>query len=341
MRSSISSKFLQIPVIGYGLRVASNILRLPRTNDNFKKDLEEHQSHTQLLQQEQRDLKDQVAQAQAAINEKGERLEAIDRQLRLTDSRVADITHELSNLKVPHSKKKVAAPTAASSVESTLLADDHSLDQFYIEFENKFRGPEKDIKDRLKTYLPYFKEAKKTPNHPVLDIGCGRGEFLKLLKEHDVHAKGLDLNESMVKRAKEQGLDVIQADAMQYMHDLPSGSAYAVTGFHIVEHIPFATLLRLMDECYRAIQPGGYAIFETPNPENIIVGSLNFYHDPSHLNPIPPALLAFVMETRGFSDVQIKRLHPMEAEIEAEDPLVRRMAERMFGASDYAVVARK
>ena len=339
MKQSVRAQILRLPVVGYMARLVVNAFRLPKTNDAFKAELHEQQAHLQALSDERVQLQKDIQETRAIAESKQQRMDTIETNLRLADSRIADLMHTAASHKT--AAKTPKSSPAASTTGSTLLADDHTLDQFYIEFENKFRGSEEDIKKRLEVYLPYFEAAKKTPKHPVLDVGCGRGEFLQLIKEHGIAGKGLDLNESMVKRAQEQGLDVIQADAMQYLHDQPSGSVYAVTGFHLVEHIPFAALLRLMDECYRAIQPGGYAIFETPNPENMVVGSLNFYHDPSHLNPIPPALLQFVMETRGFSNVEIKRLHPMESNLETEDPLVRRMAERMFGPSDYAVIAQK
>lgn len=342
-KSSLRKKLGELPVLGYLLRVGASVSRLPRTDRIVISRLDQQQNNLQSLHEQYDALRKDILDAHEVIGDRLNQLDTLETKIRLADGKLADIAHEVSTLKTGKHKPHAATPASATGhqPESTLLADDHTLDQFYIEFENKFRGKEADIKKRLEIYLPYFKAAKKSPKHPTIDIGCGRGEFLKLLKEHDIPAKGLDLNESMVKRAKEQGLDVVQADAMQYLHEMPSNSAYAVTGFHLVEHIPFAALLRLMDECYRAIQPGGYAIFETPNPENVIVGSHNFYHDPSHLNPIPPALLAFVMETRGFSNVKIKRLHPMETNFETEDPLVLRIAERMYGPSDYAVVAQK
>ena len=147
--------------------------------------------------------------------------------------------------------------------------------------------------------------------------------------------------EAMIDHVKEKGLEGVQGDALSYLREQPANSALAITGFHIVEHIPFLDLVRIFNECYRVLAPGGFVIFETPNPENVIVGSCNFYSDPSHLHPLPPAFLELVMKTRGFQKTEIKRLHPLKAKIDHKDPLVKEMADRFFGPQDYAVIAHK
>jgi O-antigen chain-terminating methyltransferase len=245
-----------------------------------------------------------------------------------------DLQHQVNMLR-PQKSTSSDGPSAASN----LFADDHSMDKFYIEFEDRFRGSEALISERLAVYLPYFKKAgidfAKTP---VLDIGSGRGELLQLLKKHRIRAVGLDINHDMVERSKKKDLEAVQGDALAYLRTAKAKSFGAITGFHLVEHIPFGVLLRMFQLSYRALADGGLVIFETPNPENVLVGSYTFYMDPSHLHPLPPALLAFALESCGFT-TEILRLHP-DTDVKTDDlpPLV---AERMFGPRDYAVIGRK
>lgn len=225
-----------------------------------------------------------------------------------------------------------------------LMADDHENDAFYVHFENAFRGTEQEIKDRLRVYVPRLRESKVDfKRHPVLDIGCGRGEFLDLMHDEKINAIGLDLNEDMVARSNERGFNAVQADAFDYLAKQKTGSLGAITGFHIVEHIPFGRLLRLFHECQRVLVPGGIVIFETPNPENTDVGSFTFYYDPSHLHPLAPAVLSFALETRGFA-VDIVRLHPKGDGSEAdgiENPHVAEVVRRFYGPRDFAVIGTK
>ncbi|HYH74966.1 MAG TPA: class I SAM-dependent methyltransferase [Candidatus Saccharimonadales bacterium] len=225
-----------------------------------------------------------------------------------------------------------------------LMADDHDNDEFYIRFENTFRGTEDEIKERLRVYVPYLRKLKLDfSKHPVLDIGCGRGELMDLLHEEQINAIGLDLNESMVARCNERGLTAVQADAFAYLAEQKTGSLGAITGFHIAEHIPFGQLLNLFRECERVLVPGGMVIFETPNPENIDVGSYTFYYDPSHLHPLAPPVLSFALETRGFK-VDVLRLHPKLTDEQLagiSDPHVAEVVRRFNTARDFAVLGYK
>jgi SAM-dependent methyltransferase len=148
----------------------------------------------------------------------------------------------------------------------------------------------------------------------------------------------------MIKQCQDLGFDVIESDAILYLRTLKSNSLGAVTGMHIIEHIPFKRLIALFDEVLRALKPGGVAIFETPNPENLIVGACNFYYDPTHLNPLPPEPMRFVLEARGFCPIEILRLHPYEESAmlnEGSEQLKDIVNKLMFGARDYALIAYK
>jgi SAM-dependent methyltransferase len=185
------------------------------------------------------------------------------------------------------------------------------VDRFYLEFEDRFRGSREDIKRLQETYLVYVRAAGAgSDSAPVLDVGCGRGEWLELLKEHGFQARGIDQNRVMLAENLERGLNVGEDDVLAHLGRLPDDSLGMVTGFHIIEHLPFEALVQLFDECHRVLRPGGCAVFETPNPENLVVSGYTFHLDPTHRRPLPPAMTEFLAWQRGFADVEIVRLHP-------------------------------
>lgn len=200
-------------------------------------------------------------------------------------------------------------------LQEIVSLENKQLELFYIAFENKFRGSRADIKQRQAYYLPYIKEVISNQNDEVLDVGCGRGEWLELLKENNILAKGVDLNSLMIDETLSLGLDAKVQDAIAYLKSLEDETLSVISGFHIVEHLPFEVLVTLFDESLRVLKSKGMIIFETPNPENIFVGSCSFYTDPTHINPLPPTTLQFLAQNRGFKDVQIHRLHPVKSPV--------------------------
>lgn len=186
--------------------------------------------------------------------------------------------------------------------------EDASLDSLYVAFENRFRGSTDEIARRALRYMPLFRASEPVAaGGVVLDIGCGRGEFLSQLKAHNFVPRGLDLNSAMVAEARARGHDVVEGDAIAYLQSQPAASLAAITGFHIVEHIPFKALVQMFDAAWQALAPGGMVLFETPNPENLVVGACTFHYDPTHLRPLPPDYLRFIAEARGFEAARIIR----------------------------------
>ncbi|MEQ9237478.1 methyltransferase domain-containing protein [Coleofasciculus sp. E2-BRE-01] len=217
------------------------------------------------------------------------------------------------------------------------------VDAFYVALEDKFRGSREEIIERLKVYLPRIAQAEiGIKNLPILDLGCGRGEWLELLRDEGYVARGLDINQLMLDQCNTKYLDVIEADALTYLKSQPDASLGAVTGFHLIEHLPFSVLINLIEESVRVLKQGGLVIFETPNPQNALVGTHNFYIDPSHLKPLPSALVKFMLEHSGFEQVEIINLHPYDESFKLSgSPVAERFNEYFYGSQDYAVIGYK
>lgn len=213
-------------------------------------------------------------------------------------------------------------------------------DLFYRAFEEKFRGSRSLIQKRLEVYLPFVQPVHRVHSSAlILDLGCGRGEWLELLQQHQMTAMGVDLDQGMLSACQEKNLDVQCQDALAYLKQLPSDTAAVISAFHLVEHLPFEQLKELVHECHRVLKPGGLLIMETPNPENFLVATQNFYLDPTHVRPIPPDLLAFVPEFFGFESVKVLRLQESPEVLTQSNLSVQDV---LTGASpDYAVVSQK
>lgn len=212
------------------------------------------------------------------------------------------------------------------------------LDAFYADFEDRFRGSRQLIKERQRVYLPYLVDLPEP--RTAIDVGSGRGEWLELLRDAGWKATGFDTNLVFATRNRERGLDVQLGDGLALLRELGDGDVSLVTVFHLIEHLPFEDWLSMLDECRRVLRPGGMLILETPNPENLTVGALHFYVDPTHRNPIPPALAEFVVKARGFEDVAVLRLHE-EAAPNPEEHIAASLSALFYGPQDYAILARK
>ncbi|MEH2111700.1 class I SAM-dependent methyltransferase [Nostoc sp.] len=240
-------------------------------------------------------------------------------------------------------RKRLPEPFSQKELEIFVNEDMHFLDAFYAAFEEQFRGSREEILDRLKVYLPLIEQAKiGTHESPILDVGCGRGEWLELLQESGYTARGLDINKVMVEQSRSRGFEVIEADVMVYVQSLPDRSLGMITGFHIIEHLTFTKLMKFFSEVVRVLKPGGLAIFETPNPQNVLVGSCNFYFDPTHHNPLPSSMIKFILETQGLHQVKILDLHPYPETYKLSgSEVAERFNDYFYGAQDYAVVGYK
>jgi len=211
---------------------------------------------------------------------------------------------------------------------------------FYKAFEDKHRGSRELIKSRLRAYLPFVELLNKHyPHGQALDLGCGRGEWLELLAEEtSFDVRGVDLDDGMLALCQQYKLQYKKQDALAALKSLKDDSQTLITGFHLIEHIPFVELQELIQQALRVLKPAGLLILETPNPENIVVGTAEFYMDPTHQQPLPPNLLAFIPDYYGFQQTKIVRLQEDKALLKAPIALI----DVLKGVSpDYAVIAQK
>jgi len=247
---------------------------------------------------------------------------------------------------IEEARKCLPEPLAQEQLQRMVYDQtQHRYDSLYAAFEDVFRGSREQIKLRQAIYLPLLKEHSiGSPAMPVLDLGCGRGEWLELLGEHGFRARGVDSNEEMIERCKSLGLQVEPSDSLDYLKRLSDECMGAVSAFHMVEHMPFDVVLTLIDESLRVLKPGGILILETPNPANFLVGTYTFHLDPTHLKPLPSPLLQFFVEGRGFCGVHVRELHPYPDTVRLPDDgggVASRFNDCLYGPQDYAVIGRK
>jgi O-antigen chain-terminating methyltransferase len=211
---------------------------------------------------------------------------------------------------------------------------------FYRAFEDRYRGPRELIVRRLKVYLPFLEAIKdNVADARAVDLGCGRGEWLELLQQNGFDAIGIDQDEGMLAACKERDLRANLGDALSYLRSLPTSSVALVSGFHIAEHLTFSNLQLVVGEALRVLMENGLLILETPNPENVVVATNDFFIDPTHQRPLPTQLLAFLVEHHGFGRVKILRLQE-SSELANKENLS--LWDVLSGASpDFAVIAQK
>jgi len=264
------------------------------------------------------------------------------------ERRLADFQMRLSQVDILLNRVRSSLP--ADTPVASLAELPGAFDNLYGPFEEALRGSTEIIKERVKLYLPDMLANPSTA--PVLDVGCGRGELLAVLGEAGIPAYGIEINSGYAELAQEHGLDVRLVDVVEHLRTLRERSIRAITAIQVAEHLTTDQLIEFLDLAIRALEPGGLLILETPNPENLLVGSSSFYLDPTHQRPLPPQLLAFLVGARGFTDIEIRMLERPElvglpelgaGREWADDlhPIVSLLNTRMFNAQDYAILARR
>jgi SAM-dependent methyltransferase len=215
----------------------------------------------------------------------------------------------------------------------------------YADFTEHFRGSTAEVSAKLEGYLPDV--HRLVDQGGVVDVGCGRGEWLALLRAAGVTARGVDANAAFVAAGRARGLDMEFGDALGYLEALPRDSIDMVTAFHVIEHLATEDLLALLEAARGALRPGGCLLLETPNPTNLVMAACDFYNDPTHRSPLPPALTEYLVSTEGFGDVEVRPLHPKTSALmpassaDACAPVHEFVAQTLFGPQDYAVLGYK
>ncbi len=213
---------------------------------------------------------------------------------------------------------------------------DVPVDIDWVHFANKFRGDAPKIREHFGKYVERFAGCER-----VLDIGCGRGEFLSLMKERGVAAVGVDLHEENIALLVGEGLDARKADVFEFLAAEGPGSFDGIFCAQEIEHLAKGKVWKMVEACAKALRPGGVIVFETPNPERLAIFATHFYLDPSHTRPVPPALLCFYLEEAGFGRLEVERFAMAWEERPELQALPASVKEGFFGGLDYAAFGRK
>lgn len=276
------------------------------------------------------------------------------RELPKLSGELPKLSGELTKLSGELLKLRVQLPLVRTTPAATEHHRGHEPDQedarqlpddFQFALQDRFRGSELETIEKLQPYLFEIEGGKESlPRAPWLDIGCGRGEWLEAAGRSGYSVVGIDSNPIAVAHCCAKGLHAEETDALGYLRSLKSESLAVVTSFHTVEHWPIGYFLALMQEAVRALKRGGLMIIETPNPANLQMGSSNFWKDPTHRRPVPPALLEFVYQYSGLSVVKRLDLNPSPQNERLpydEISVVHRLNESLCGPQDYGLIGRR
>jgi SAM-dependent methyltransferase len=283
------------------------------------------------LAAEQRGYNDALLKLVDDLSETADRAnsrdEASRRSLTELEERLARLERRPRADGAPAPAQTVAAQPAAAAFPD------------YFAYEARMRGSTETVRDRQRIYVDDFRDAA-----PVLDVGCGRGELLALLREAGVEARGVDADADMVAYARGEGLEVEQADALAHLESLADGSLGGVFAGQVVEHLPPAALVRLLELSARKLRPGGLLVAETINPLSPLA-LRSYFADLTHAQPLVPETLALLARQSGFREVETRFLNePAERLAIPDDPViaanVRKLNDILFAPLDYAILAR-
>jgi SAM-dependent methyltransferase len=254
---------------------------------------------------------------------------------------------------IPNSTSQESNPESRIASSGSQFADEDS--HKYVGFEDQFRGSPDEIRRRVEEYLPIF---EKTGD--VLDMGCGRGEFLELLRDRGVRARGIDINPAMVEVCRGKGLQVETGDALAYVRGLPDSSLGGLFAAQVVEHLEPRYLMRLLDAAFDKLRPGAPIVLETINPACWFAFFESYIRDLTHVRPVHPDTLKYLLIATGFQRVEISYRAPYpEADklqalahgraaptslndmIETLNANVEKINRLLFTYLDYAAVGRR
>ena len=304
------------------------------------------------LQEEQNTRIAQLTSELVQLTEHNTRLQQLSEHLDQHSEyieQLSDLLNQHSEGLAQHSDELGQLEEQLHQLEEKTASSTGYEDIDYFDFETNFRGSQLSVKERLKDYVPYFPK-----NGTVVDLGCGRGEFLELLDENEITAIGVDTYAEFVDYCTHKGLHVVNENAIDYMDKLDEQSLSGVFAAQLVEHLSINELTKLCNLSYQKLAPGGVLIFETPNPTNVSTYLNGFYMDPTHHNPVHPKSLEYLLKKAGFKEVDI--IFTEQSRIDYRLPLLNAsgvqnlsefndginfLSDIIFGSQDYAVIARK
>jgi SAM-dependent methyltransferase len=305
----------------------------------------------------------EAATREASVKAARERIDTLANQLelghQLTGRDVQSLALRVAELEAAHERLQLqsrlgrlerlvrSAPQPRQPSVAPVPRDHEPPPFDYMSFENRFR-PERTVRERHSEYVEVLNAQKR-----VVDLGCGRGELLELLAAAGVSAYGVDIDSDNVAICREKGLEIVDGDAVSHLEGLEESEVDGVVASHLIEHLSADMLWRLITASAEKLAADGILILETPNPESLLAGSVNFHRDPTHLRPVHPDTLSFLCESAGFGAVEVRRLAPVPPEVRLpqrlpdENPLaehvsevVEQLNELIYGYQDYALIAR-
>lgn len=340
-----------MPKLGRVIRTAWSLVTLDKIRSRLQQVMHLQNARYDALL----DLHRQQAQAIAALQANQGKLEAENAILarQLSQGLSQGLSQERSQQSSSPQQSSFAngalsshQQNGVSSQQSLVMEDTQANPErdFYLALEARFRGSLSAIGELMKEHLPHVANTKPLQQgKALLDLGCGRGEWLALVKAEGYQAWGVDLNATNVTITRQRGLDVRYEDALTTLENCEDNSIGMITSFHLVEHLSNEQLRTLLREALRVLAPEGTLLLETPNPQNLLVGSCNFYLDPTHVRPIPPDFMQFLAEYSGFARAEILPLHPVDDSLHLpnEGETSRRVNHYLYGPQDYAMLAVK
>lgn len=278
-------------------------------------------------------LRQQLQLQQAQIQSQQTQIQAQKRQIQTQQD-------QLDTLNVLAQQLRQRERLSGSSAH-----DQARMDAWYQDLQDLHRGSQESLAEGQRAYIHHFNDraADLQLAGPIFDLGCGRGEWLALMTAEGWAVRGVDSSEVAVAEARAQGLDVELGDLVEALEACPENALAGVTGFQVVEHLPFSRITALMHAAFRALVPGGILLLETPNPENLQVATYGFWMDPTHRHPIPPPLIMDLSFHVGFRDGSILRKNPWPQwqETKVDSSLESEVSYRLFGPQDYALLVFK
>ena len=303
------------------------------------------------------DARDRVASGYATLRAELI-LEAFDRRLESLQRRIDGLKGLVDRVEVVSAEVRAVRETlhnAAPSPERARAAVEAAGSSDYVAFENSFRRPDAALKARFEKYAGDFSGVPA--ESAVLDLGCGRGEFLQALKKTGIAGRGVESNASAVAACQASGLDVVEGDLIQFLKSLPGASVGGVFAAQVAEHLPPPVLQALLVEAHRVLKGGGFLILETVNPRSVTGFLEVFNRDLTHQKPLHPETLSFLAAAKGFTDVRVEMLSPVEPlsqlrkiegsaatapnVVEAFNENVDRLNALLYGSLEYALYARR